>query len=48
MLALENTSNVKQCWLADDASGAGFIKGVLKWWQSPEKMGPSLGITRTQ
>ena len=48
MLALHNTSNAKQCWLADDAGGAGFIKDVLKWcravtrengayvWVSPE------------
>ena len=43
MLALQNTSNAKQCWLADDASGAGSIKDVLKWWQSPEKMGPMFG-----
>ena len=47
MLALQNTSNTKQCWLADDASGAGSIKDVLKWWQSLEKMGPMLDITRT-
>ena len=43
ILALQNTSNTKQCWLADDASGAGSIKDVLKWWQSPEKMGPMFG-----
>ena len=43
MLALQNTSNAKQCWLADDASGAGFIKDVFKWWQSLEKMGPMFG-----
>ena len=43
MLALQNTSNTKQCWLADDASGAGSIKDVLKWWQSLEKMGPMFG-----
>ena len=43
ILALQNTSNTKQCWLADDASGAGSIKDVLKWWQSLEKMGPMFG-----
>ena len=43
MLALQNTSNAKQCWLADDASGAGFIKDVLKLWQSLEKMGSMFG-----
>ena len=43
MLALKNTSNTKQCWLADDASGAGSIKDVLKWWKSQEKMGPMFG-----
>ena len=30
MLALQNTSNTKHCWLADDASGAGSIKDLLK------------------
>ena len=48
MLALQNTSNAEQCWSADDASGAGLIKDVLKWWQSLEKWGLSLGITRTK
>ena len=43
MLALQNTNNTKQCWLADDASGAGSIKDVLKWWQSLEKVGPMFG-----
>ena len=43
LLALQNTSNAKQCWLADDESEAGFIKDFLKWWQSPEKMGPMFG-----
>ena len=43
MLALQNTSNTKQCWLADDASGAGSIKDVLKWWQSLDKMRPMFG-----
>ena len=43
MLALLNTSNTKQCWLADDASGAESIKDVLNWWQSLEKMGPMFG-----
>ena len=28
MLAFQNSSNTKQCWLADDASGAGSIKDV--------------------
>ena len=43
IIFLQETSNAKQCWLADDASGAGFIKDVLKWWQSLEKMGPMFG-----
>ena len=43
MLALLNTSNTKQCWLADDASGAESIKDVLIWWQSLEKMRPTFG-----
>ena len=28
MLTLQNTNNAKQCWLADDASGARFIKDI--------------------
>ena len=43
MVALQNTTNTKQCWLAYDASGAGSIKVVLKCWQSLEKMGPMFG-----
>ena len=43
MLALQNTSNPKQCLLAGDASGAGFITDVLKWWQSLEKIRPMFG-----
>ena len=45
MLTLQNTSNTKQCWLADDASGAGSIKDVLKWWQSLEKMGTYVWVS---
>ena len=37
------TFGQKQSWLADDASGAGSIKDVLKWWQPQEKMGPVFG-----
>ena len=43
MLALQNTSNAKQCWLADDASGDGFIKDTLKWCKSLEEMGSMFG-----
>ena len=43
MLTLQNTSNAKQCWLADDTSGARFIKDIQKWWQSIEKMGSMFG-----
>ena len=43
ILALQNTSNTKQRWLTDDASGAGSIRDVLKWWQALEKMGPMFG-----
>ena len=43
-MTLQNTSNAKQCWLADDASGAGFIIDVFKkWWLSLEKIGPMFG-----
>ena len=41
-MTLQNTSNAKQCWLADDASGA-VIDAFKKWWLSLEKIGPMFG-----
>ena len=36
-------SNAKQCWYADDATGAGSLEELRKWWDGLNEMGPSLG-----
>ena len=40
---LNLSSNVKQCWYADDATCAGWLEGPRKWWDGLNEMGPSLG-----
>ena len=40
---LNVSSNVKQCWFADDASGAGFLKDIKRWWEHLNEAGPNLG-----
>ena len=37
------SSNAKQCWYADDATGAGSLEELRKWWDGLNEMGPSLG-----
>jgi len=37
------SSRAKQCWFADDATGAGSVKELKKWWDELVKTGPSLG-----
>ena len=29
---LHNGSTAKQCWFADDATGAGHLEAVKQWW----------------
>ena len=36
------TSNAKQCWYADDATGAGSLEELKKWWDGLNEMGPSM------
>ena len=36
-------SQAKQCWYADDATGAGSLEELRKWWNEVNDMGPSLG-----
>ena len=33
-------SSVKQCWFEDDASGAGSITEIKKWWDILSTLGP--------
>ena len=34
---------VKQCWFANDATGAGSLGELKKWWGVLNESGPSLG-----
>ena len=40
---LSVSSSVKQCWFADDASGAGFLQDIKRWWEHLNEDGPNLG-----
>ena len=40
---LQAASTVKQCWFADDASGAGPAAEIKKWWDALISIGPDLG-----
>ena len=37
------TSNLKQIWYADDATAAGKISSLKKWWDKLSSIGPSYG-----
>ena len=37
------TENFKQAWFADDASAAGKLMGILKWWNKLFDIGPRYG-----
>ena len=41
--ALQTTSSTKQCWFADDASGAGSLGEKKNWWDSLTAIGPDFG-----
>ncbi|PFX26629.1 hypothetical protein AWC38_SpisGene8673 [Stylophora pistillata] len=41
--ALQTTSSTKQCWFADDASRAGPLGEVKKWWDTLTTIGPAFG-----
>ena len=40
---LNLSSNAKQCWYADHATGAGSLEELRKWWDGLNEMEPSLG-----
>ena len=40
---LHNRSTAKQCWFADDATGAGSLEEVKQWWDELREAGPPLG-----
>ena len=37
---LNLSSNSKQCWYADDATGAGSLVELKKWWDGLNEIGP--------
>ena len=37
-------SSAKQCWYADDATGAGALRDIRKWWDELLAAGPALGF----
>ena len=41
--SLQTASSVKQCWFADDASGAGSRTEIKKWWDFFSTLGPDFG-----
>ena len=40
---LHNRSTAKQCWFADDATGAGALEEVKQWWDELRQAGSPLG-----
>ena len=41
--SLQAMSDVKQCWFADDASGAGTMSEIKQWWNGLNTFGPDIG-----
>ena len=41
--SLQAASSIKQCWFADDASGAGLITEIKSWWNTLNTLGPDFG-----
>ena len=41
--SLQAASIVKQCWFADDGSGAGSIMEIRTWWDALSTLGPDFG-----
>ena len=37
------SSDAKQCWYADDASGPGSLEAIKQWWDELTEAGPNLG-----
>ena len=41
--SLQEVSTIKQCWFADDASGAGSTTEIKRWWDTLSTLGPEYG-----
>ena len=41
--SLQGACKIKQCWFADDASGAGPVPEIKKWWDTLSAIGPDFG-----
>ena len=41
-LSLQAMSDAKQCWFADDASGANTISEIKQWWDGFNTLGPDI------
>ena len=41
--SLQAMSDARQCWFADDASGAGTISEIKQWWDGLNTLGPDIG-----
>lgn len=41
--SLQAMSDAKQCWFADDASGAGTTLEIKQWWDALNSLGPDFG-----
>jgi hypothetical protein len=40
---LNEFSNAKQCWFADDAAGVGLLQELKEWWDILNEEGPGMG-----
>ena len=38
--SLQGACKIKQCWFADDASGAGSVSETKEWWDTLSTIGP--------
>ena len=38
--SLQGACKIKQCWFADDASGAGPVAEIKRWWDNLSAIGP--------
>ncbi|XP_074605797.1 uncharacterized protein LOC141858854 [Acropora palmata] len=41
--SLQGACKIKQCWFADDASGAGPVAEIKRWWDTRSAIGPDFG-----
>ena len=41
--SLQGACKIKQCWFADDASGAGPVAEIKRWWDTLSAIGPYFG-----